>query len=353
MHDEHSNYMLRCIQLAKLGEGFVAPNPLVGAVLVHDNRIIGEGYHKKYGEAHAEVNCIESVTENDKHLIPASTLYVSLEPCAHYGKTPPCADLIVRNKIAKVVIGCVDVFTEVNGKGIEKLKQNGIEVTVGVLEKECRELNKKFFTYQSLQRPYIILKWAQTADNKISGIGDNRLKISKEESDKLVHKWRAEASGILVGTGTAQLDDPQLTNRLWSGNSPVRLVIDLDLKLSNDLKIFKSDAPTVIFNLQKNSPEFSEPLNNQVYYYKISVREKLIEEILKACYDLKVESILIEGGQKTLQAFIDKNFWDEANIITNTKLLVGNGLNAPELSNAQLQKQFSLSDDLISLYKRV
>jgi diaminohydroxyphosphoribosylaminopyrimidine deaminase/5-amino-6-(5-phosphoribosylamino)uracil reductase len=345
--------MLRCIQLAKLGEGFVAPNPLVGAVLVHDNRIIGEGYHKKYGEAHAEVNCIESVTENDKHLIPASTLYVSLEPCAHYGKTPPCADLIVRNNISKTVIGCVDVFTEVNGKGIEKLKQNGIEVTVGVLEKECRELNKKFFTYQSLQRPYIILKWAQTADSKIAGIGDKRLKISNEESDKLVHKWRAEAAGILVGTGTAQLDDPQLTNRLWSGNSPVRLVIDLDLKLSNDLKIYKNDAPTVIFNLQKNSAEFPEPLNNLVYYYKITAREKLAEEILKACYDLKIQSILIEGGQKTLQTFIDKNFWDEANIITNTKLFVGKGLHAPELTNAQLQKQFSLSDDLISIYKRV
>ena len=330
MHDEHINYMLRCIQLAKLGEGFVAPNPMVGAVLAHDKKIIGEGYHKKYGEAHAEVNCINSVKESDKHLIPASTLYVSLEPCAHYGKTPPCADLIIRNKIQKVVIGCVDVFTEVNGKGIEKLKQNDIEVIVGVLEKECRELNKKFFTYQSLQRPYIILKWAQTADNKIAGIGDKRLKISNEESDKLVHKWRSEVAGILIGTNTAQLDNPQLTNRLWSGNSPVRLVIDLDLKLSNDLKIFNGDAPTVIFNLHKNSPEFYEPLSNQVYYCKISAREKMIEEILKACYDLKIQSILIEGGQKTLQTFIDKNFWDEANIITNTKMFIGDGLYCTE-----------------------
>ena len=353
MHEEHIDFMKRCIQLAKLGAGHVSPNPMVGAVLVHNKKIIGEGYHKKYGEAHAEVNCINSVKQANKNLIRESVLYVSLEPCAHYGKTPPCTDLIIRNKIQKVVIGCKDVYTKVNGKGIEKLKQNGTDVTVGVLENECKNLNKAFFTFQSLQRPYIILKWAQTADNKIAGTENKRLLISGEIANKLVHKWRAEAAGILIGTNTAKIDNPELTNRLWSGNSPVRLIIDLDLQLSQDLKIFKNDAPTIIFNLRKESPEFHEPLKNQVYYYQISDRDKTIEEILKACYELKVQSILIEGGKKLLQSFIDKNLWDEARIITNTKMFIGNGLAAPELNDGQLQEQFSLGDDLISTYKKV
>jgi diaminohydroxyphosphoribosylaminopyrimidine deaminase / 5-amino-6-(5-phosphoribosylamino)uracil reductase len=353
MHEEHIDFMKRCIQLAKLGEGHVSPNPMVGAVLVHNNRIIGEGYHEIYGEAHAEVNCINSVKQADKNLIRESVLYVSLEPCSHYGKTPPCADLVIRNKIPRVVIGCKDVFTEVNGKGIERLKQNGIDVTVDVLENECKNLNKAFFTFQSLQRPYVILKWAQTADNKIANTGNKRLLISEEITTKLVHKWRAETTGILIGTNTAKTDNPKLTNRLWSGNSPVRLIIDLDLQLSQNSKIFKNDAPTIIFNLQKKSPEFHEPLKNEVYYYQISDRDKTIEEILKACYELKIQSILIEGGKKLLQSFIDKNLWDEARIIINTKMFIGNGLAAPKLNNVQIQKQFSLGNDLISIYKRV
>ena len=351
MHEEHIDFMKRCIQLAKLGAGHVSPNPMVGAVLVHNNRIIGEGYHKKYGEAHAEVNCINSVKQANKNLIKESVLYVSLEPCVHYGKTPPCADLIIHNKIPKIVIGCKDVYTEVNGKGIEKLKQNGIDVTVGVLENECKNLNKAFFTFQSLQRPYIILKWAQTADSKIADTSNNRLIISGKIANKLVHKWRAEATGILIGTNTAKNDNPELTNRLWNGNSPVRLIIDLHLRLSHDLKIFKNDAPTIIFNLQKKSPEFPEPLKNQVYYYQICDRNKTIEEILKACYKLKIQSILIEGGKKLLQSFIDKNLWDEARIITSTKMFIGKGLESPGFSNKNLIRDFSLGDDLISVYK--
>lgn len=353
MHKEDRRYMLRCLQLAKLGSGYVAPNPMVGAVLVHNDKIIGEGYHKKYGEAHAEVNCIDSVKAHEKHLIPQAVLYVSLEPCVHYGKTPPCTDLIIRNKIKKVVIGCIDSYTEVSGKGIEKLKQNGTDVTVGVLEDECRNLNNKFFIYQSLQRPYIILKWAQTADNKIGAIRNNRLLISGKNANKLVHKWRSETAGILIGTNTAKLDDPELTNRLWNGNSPVRLIIDLDLKFSSDLKIFKNNATTIVFNLQKNSPEIHEPLNKQVYYYQVSAREKIIEEVLRACYELKIQSVLVEGGRKTLQSFIGKNLWDEARIITNTKMFVGEGLPAPQLINAQIQNEFFLEDDLVANYKRV
>ena len=350
MYEEHTYFIKRCIQLAQLGAGHVSPNPMVGAVLVHNNRIIGEGYHEKYGEAHAEANCINSVNQAYKNL-EKSVLYVSLEPCVHYGKTPPCTDLIIRNKIPKVVIGCKDVYTEVNGKGIEKLKQNGIDVIVGVLENECKNLNKAFFTSQSLQRPYLILKWAQTADGKIAGTSNNRLLISGEIANRLVHKWRAETAGILIGTNTAETDNPELTNRLWNGNSPMRLIIDLDLRLSHDLKIFKNDAPTIIFNLQKKSSEFHDPLEAQVYYYQISDRDKTIEEILKACYELKIQSILIEGGRKLLQSFIDKNLWDEARIITNTKMFIGEGLESPGFWNKNLIRDFSLGDYLISVYK--
>ncbi|MGC4038923.1 MAG: bifunctional diaminohydroxyphosphoribosylaminopyrimidine deaminase/5-amino-6-(5-phosphoribosylamino)uracil reductase RibD [Chitinophagaceae bacterium] len=248
----HEKYMQRCLQLAALGAGFVAPNPMVGAVLVYNNRIIGEGWHQKYGEAHAEVNCINSVIQEDKQFISSSVLYVSLEPCAHHGKTPPCADLIIRDKIPKVVIGCRDPFKEVDGKGIEKLKQAGVEVVLNVLEKECTELNKRFFTFYTKHRPYIILKWAQTNDLRISSGNDERLLISNEFSNRLVHKWRSEEAAILVGTNTAMSDDPELTTRLWSGPSPVRLVIDMELKLPLSLKIFNNSSRTIVFNKIKH-----------------------------------------------------------------------------------------------------
>lgn len=351
MHHEHEGYMRRCIELAKSGAGHVAPNPMVGAVLVHDNRIIGEGYHKKYGEAHAEVNCINSVKSSDKHLIKKSVLYVSLEPCAHYGKTPPCADLIIHNEIPKVVIGCKDVYAKVNGKGIEKLKQNDIEVTVGVLESDCKALNKRFFTFYRLQRPYIVLKWAQTLDNKIADDINNRLLISNNLSNKIVHKWRSLEAAIMIGTNTALHDDPELTNRLWNGNSPIRLIVDMHLRMPSDLKIFNNNAPTIIFNLYKNEPEPSESLKNKVYYYKIENRNKSIYEILTICFRLKIQSILVEGGKKLLQSFIDENLWDEARIITNTKMLIGKGLSAPELKNAKLTSHYKLADDQLDYYK--
>lgn len=231
-------YMQRCLQLAQLAAGHTAPNPMVGAVLVHDGVIIGEGYHKQYGGPHAEVNCINSVAEEHKHLIPSSFIYVSLEPCAHYGKTPPCADLIIRNKIPKVVVGCRDPFKQVDGKGIEKLVNAGIDVTVGVLEKECRQVNRRFFTFHTQHRPYVLLKWAQTGDGKIASYSEERLLISNDISNKLVHKWRSEEAAILVGTNTALMDNPSLTNRLWSGKSPIRLVIDMDLRLPKHLQLF-------------------------------------------------------------------------------------------------------------------
>lgn len=340
--------MHRCLQLAAMGAGFVAPNPMVGAVLVHEDRIIGEGYHMQYGQAHAEVNCINSVSAEDQHLIPCSRIYVSLEPCAHYGKTPPCADLIIAKKIPHVVVGCRDPFKQVDGKGIERLQQAGIDVTVGILEKDCMELNKRFFTFHIKQRPYIILKWAQTANKKIAASpkpspkeramksGVERLLITNDLTNKLVHKWRSEEAGILVGTNTALLDDPELTNRLWSGKSPARLVIDKNLRLPNHLKIFNQQQPTIIFNSTKHEvkPNLTLfPLGRDG------------DGLLNACYQNNIQSILVEGGAKLLQSLIDENLWDEARIITNESLVIEQGLSAPELdSNNIIQTEHILTD---------
>jgi diaminohydroxyphosphoribosylaminopyrimidine deaminase/5-amino-6-(5-phosphoribosylamino)uracil reductase len=329
MLQQDEQYMQRCLQLAKSRAGYVAPNPMVGAVLVYENRIIGEGYHKKYGESHAEVNCIASVKNDDKHLIERSTLYVSLEPCSHWGKTPPCSDLIIKNKIPKVVIGCRDIFTKVYGKGIEKLKTGGVEVITGVLEKECIELNKRFFTFHTKQRPYIILKWAQSADKKIAANDNKRLIISNELTNRLVHKWRAEEAAILVGPNTIKIDDPLLTNRFWSGKNPVRLVIDKELKLPPGAKVFNKDAATIVFNLHKKTIDVDSELSNEIYYYKIEKDKSLIEQITAACYQLNIQSILVEGGAKLLQSFIDEKLYDEIRIITNENMSAGNGLNAP------------------------
>lgn len=348
MHPLHEDFMFRCLQLAALGAGYVAPNPMVGAVLVYNNKIIGEGYHKIYGKQHAEVNCINSVKQSDVHLIKDAVLYVSLEPCDHFGKTPPCTDLIIRNKIPKVVIGCQDIYSKVTGQGIEKLRNNNVEVVTGVLEKECATLNKRFFTYHLLKRSYIILKWAQTADNKIAYISDKRSLISNKFTNKLVHKWRSEEAGIVIGTNTALKDNPFLTNRLWNGKSPVRLVIDLDLKLAPTLNTFNNDAPTVIFNLHKHDSAIPGFLSNQVYYYQLE-KTKIVQQILAACYTLNIQSIIVEGGQKLLQSFIDENFWDEARIITNQKLFIWEGLSAPKLLNAELKYQELYGDDVISI----
>lgn len=222
-------YMQRCLELAAMGAGQVAPNPMVGAVLVHQGRIIGEGYHRQYGQAHAEVNCVNSVAEEERSLIPLATMYVSLEPCAHHGKTPPCADLIVAQGIKQVVIGCMDTFSAVAGKGIEKLEKAGIKVETGVLEAECRQINRRFFTFHEQQRPYIVLKWAQSRNGLVAGAGGVPVRISNKYSDRLVHKWRSEEMGILAGTRTAINDNPRLNNRLWTGKDPVRIIIDLSL----------------------------------------------------------------------------------------------------------------------------
>lgn len=337
----HELYMQRCLQLAQLGAGAVAPNPMVGSVLVYNNRIIGEGYHQQYGKAHAEVNCINSIQEANKHLISQSTIYVSLEPCAHFGKTPPCADLIIHNKIPKVVVGCRDPFKEVDGKGIEKLQAAGIDVTVGILEKECKQLNKRFFTFHTKHRPYIILKWAETANHFIGSLKSERLMISSDTTNRLVHKWRSEEAGILVGTNTAKLDNPSLNNRLWSGKQPVRLIIDSTLQLASSLNIFNKNQATILFNHLKNQEE------DNLYYYQLDNKKELLPQIMDACYNQNIQSILVEGGSKTLQTFIDSNLWDEARVISNTKLTIANGIPSPTLKNARVVDKMMIGEERI------
>jgi diaminohydroxyphosphoribosylaminopyrimidine deaminase/5-amino-6-(5-phosphoribosylamino)uracil reductase len=338
--------MRRCIELATLGAGNVAPNPMVGAVLVHNGQIIGEGYHKAYGGPHAEVNCIASVTEKNKHLIPDASIYVSLEPCAHYGKTPPCADLIIREKIKKVYVGTRDPFVEVNGKGIEKLSAAGIEVTSGILETECKDLNKRFFTFHTKHRPYIILKWAQTADHKIGNAGNNRLIITNEFTDRIVHRWRSEEAGIMAGTNTVMLDDPQLTNRLWHGHSPVRVIVDMDLRLPSSLHVFDGSVKTIVFNALKHEE------NDNLFFYQVTRDVNLVHQVVNGLYQMKILSVMIEGGARLIQSFIDEGMWDEARVITNSKLISKEpAIASPILTDSRLVDEEMISDDLIRIFK--
>ena len=313
-------FMKRCLELAQKGAGLVSPNPMVGSVIVYEGEIIGEGFHQEYGEGHAEVNAINSV--NDKSLLNKSTLYVNLEPCAHFGKTPPCANLIIENKIPKVVIGCVDSSSEVSGKGIEKMKNAGIEVIVGILEKKSRVLNKRFFTFHEKNRPYVILKWAESKDGFIAPKNQTKpFWMTSSESKKLVHKWRAEEDAILVGRTTAEKDNPSLTVREVQGGNPIRIVIDKELKLSSDLNVFDSDVKTIIFNAIK-----SEETDLNVFIK--TDFNNLVLNILKELYKQNIQSVIIEGGSKTLQSFIDENTWDEARIFT-TNIKLENGVKSP------------------------
>ncbi|MEP7108896.1 MAG: bifunctional diaminohydroxyphosphoribosylaminopyrimidine deaminase/5-amino-6-(5-phosphoribosylamino)uracil reductase RibD [Ferruginibacter sp.] len=337
--------MHRCLQLAKMGAGMVAPNPMVGSVLVYNDRIIGEGYHRQYGQAHAEVNCIEMVAEENKHLVEESTLYVSLEPCAHFGKTPPCTDLIIEKNIPSVVVACRDSYLMVNGKGIQKLKAAGIEVTTPVLEEEALELNKRFFTFHTQHRPYVILKWAQTANAKIANADYSRLLISNEITNREVHKWRSSEAAILVGTTTASRDDPSLTTRLWPGSNPLRLVIDKDLKLPPSLHLFDGTVKTIVFNAVQHEME------GPVLYYYISAGRSFIAQILEALYQLNIQSVIVEGGTKLLQSFIDENYWDEARVITNTELEIPAGIQAPLLFNAEKLSVEKILTDTIHCYR--
>lgn len=315
-------YIRRCIQLARNGMCNAAPNPMVGAVIVHNDRIIGEGYHARCGEGHAEVNAIRSV--KDESLLQESTIYVSLEPCSHYGKTPPCADLIIRKGIPRVVVGCVDPFSLVSGRGIQKLKDAGIDVKVGVLEAECRQLIKRFVTFNTQQRPYITLKWAESADGfiDINREEGQPVVLSTPITSMYVHKQRAEHHAILVGRRTALLDNPSLTTRNWYGKNPVRLVIDKELTLPTSLKLFDGSAPTWIFTAQDKAS------TSQVIYFKLDFSRSILPQILQKLYENKLQALLVEGGSQLLQSFIDEGLWDEIYTEHSAKVLE-NGVKEP------------------------
>ena len=337
--------MERCLQLAELGAGYTAPNPMVGAILVHDGRIIGEGYHQIYGDAHAEVNCLESVKNEDHALIPDSTLFVSLEPCVHHGKTPPCTDLILREKIKQVVIGCRDPFIEVNGKGIEKLLANGVQVEFPFLEALSKLKNRRFFTFHQKKRPWIILKWAQSLNQKMAAKPGIRAQISNDYSNRLVHKWRSEEAGILIGTNTALLDNPELTTRLWQGKNPVRIVIDRKLRLPDSLKIFDGTKHTVVLN------ETTDLSAGNILFKKIDYGIQAIPAILSALHDLNILSVLVEGGASLLQSFVDAGTWDEIRVITNRELIIPEGISAPDFSNATLLRSEKFDGDTVDYYE--
>lgn len=336
-------YMERCLQLAGNAAGYTSPNPLVGSVVVHNGRIIGEGWHHRAGEPHAEVNAINSVA--DPSLLSESTIYVSLEPCAHYGKTPPCADLIIRHKIPKVVIGCRDPFEAVDGKGIEKLEQAGIEVTVGVLEDECRFLNRFFFTYHLRKRPYIILKWAQSQDGFLDKKRERGKKginwITSKPTKTLVHKWRHEVDAILVGSNTVINDDPELTVRLVSGKSPTRLVVDPLGETPANAKVYNDTASTIAF-MHKPNPQLPQRVRT------ITLSDDVIPSVISTCYEHQVQSLLIEGGAHTLHQFINAGMWDEARVLTGSPHF-GEGLKAPTL-NVLPAKKHTLGSDQLTLY---
>lgn len=337
--------MQRCLQLAAQGAGRVVPNPMVGAVLLYEDVIIGEGYHQQYGQSHAEVNCINSVSGANRHLIQKSTLYVSLEPCTHFGKTPPCADLVIAQQIPRVVIGCRDSYKEVDGKGIEKLRAAGISVTLPVLEEEAKWINRRFFTFHEKRRPYIILKWAQSNDHKIAHSDRSRVLISNEYSNRLVHKWRSEEAAIMVGTNTALYDNPALTNRYWNGSHPVRIVLDRELKIPATHQLLSGAVKTFVFNHHKQEEKDS------IIYRKISRAGSVLQQVLQQLLVMNIQSVLVEGGTQLLQSFIEEDCWDEARLITNEGLVIGEGISAPVLRNHSLITTATFVTDRIHYYK--
>ena len=319
-------YIARCIQLAKNGLCNAAPNPMVGAVIVHNDTIIGEGYHIRCGEAHAEVNAVRSV--KDKSLLKESTIYVSLEPCSHHGKTPPCADLIINKGIPRVVVGCQDPFSLVAGRGIAKLREAGIEVKVGVLEEECRQLIRRFVTFNTLRRPFITLKWAESADGFIDlhRTEGHPYIFSSPLSSMLVHKRRAEHSAILVGRRTALLDNPSLTTRNWYGKNPVRMVIDKDLTLPKHLALFDGSVRTLVFTQREDTSN-----RPNVEHIRLDFKIDILPQIMEVLYKEKLQSLMVEGGSILLQSFIDAGCWDEA-YIEQSDAHLKDGVKAPSFS---------------------
>lgn len=337
--------MARCLSLARLGEGAVAPNPMVGAVLVHADKIIGEGCHMQYGGPHAEVNCINSVAAANLQLLQDATMYVSLEPCAHFGKTPPCADLIIRHGIKKVVIACRDSYEEVNGKGVQKLQAAGVDVTLGVLEQQAIELNKKFFCFHNNKRPYVFLKWAATLDGFVAGKSGGRLAISNEFTNRFTHRLRVTEDAIMVGTTTALTDDPVLTPRYWPGRPPLRIVADRQLKLPAELRMFTDGLPTLLLN------EIKEESKGALSLVKIPAGESMLTWLMNYLYKSNISSLIVEGGPGLQQSFIEAGIWDEAIAIENTAMTIGDGIKAVSLPVEKLTNEFFIGSDKLYIYR--
>ncbi|HTH54862.1 MAG TPA: bifunctional diaminohydroxyphosphoribosylaminopyrimidine deaminase/5-amino-6-(5-phosphoribosylamino)uracil reductase RibD [Cyclobacteriaceae bacterium] len=329
-------FMQRAMELAKLGVGQVSPNPRVGCVIVHDGKIIGEGWHKKFGESHAEVNAIASV--EDKSLLKESTVYVNLEPCSHFGKTPPCADLLVEHRVKKVVIANLDTNPLVAGNGVKKLTMAGVEVVVGVLEQGGRQLNKRFFTFVEKRRPYIILKWAQTADGFVAQKNFESKWISGDLSRQLVHRWRTEEDAVLVGTKTASHDNPFLTVRDWSGRNPVRIVIDRFLRLNDHLHVFDKSVKTICYNVLKHEE------HKNLFFIRLS-EDNFLGEMVDDLYKQKIQSVTVEGGAQTLLHFIESKLWDEARVFISSRTF-GDGISAPNFHGSLIDERSVGGDSL-------
>jgi diaminohydroxyphosphoribosylaminopyrimidine deaminase/5-amino-6-(5-phosphoribosylamino)uracil reductase len=334
--------MRRALQLARRGGALVRPNPMVGAVLVHQGRIISEGYHHQYGQAHAEADCLNRLPAALRRLLPQSTMYVTLEPCAHYGKTPPCALRLVQEGVGAVVIAHPDPFAGVNGRGIQILEEAGIRVSSGLLQPEAAWLNRRFFTFHTRMRPYIVLKWAQSAQGFMAPPGLSRLQLSNAHSRQLTHRWRTSEAAILVGYRTALADDPQLTARYWAGPQPLRIVLDRGLNLPRSLKIFDDQAHTWVVNEQREGQE------GHIRYLRLPFDRLLQQNLLAALHQARILSLIVEGGAATLEGFISKGLWDEARVFTAAASLT-DGLHAPALPGACLAARFALEDDTLQL----
>lgn len=321
----------------------MSPNPMVGAAVVCGGKIIGEGYHKKYGEAHAEVNAIHSVLKSHrKEILQRSELYVNLEPCAHFGKTSPCSDLIISYKIPRVIIGCRDPFEQVNGKGIEKMESAGITVITGILEKECIDLNKRFFTRIKEQRPYIILKWARTKNGFFAPSGGSQKWISSPEAKRLVHRWRAEEDAVLVGKNTALIDNPQLNVREWKGTDPVRIVIDRKLQLPKRLHLFDQSQKTIVFN------EIKTEITGKIKYLQPDNFDNYLPQMIAyQLYMMDIQSLIVEGGAQTLALFIKAGLWDEARVFTGSEEW-SDGIKSPHL-NAEIAEKLKIGTDTLTI----
>jgi diaminohydroxyphosphoribosylaminopyrimidine deaminase/5-amino-6-(5-phosphoribosylamino)uracil reductase len=337
-------FMQRCIDLALKGNGFVAPNPLVGAVLVYNDEIIGEGFHQKYGSPHAEPNCFDSVVQKNKHLISKSTLYVNLEPCAHWGKTPPCANRIIHEGVKNVIIGSKDPFSEVDGKGVRLLNEAGIACITGILEEKCQWLNRRFFTFHNKKRPYIILKWAETKDKYFAPNPPAKYQITENIAQQYAHLMRHNESAIMVGYTTASIDNPQLNDRFGIEKNPLRIVIDQNLQLPTTHNIYNNTAQTWIINSQRNN------ITSSTSFIQVDFQKPIIDQIINLLYEHQIQSIIIEGGAHLLNQFIDQNLWDEAVVFQGSRRL-NTGIQAPSINHYKHTFNYRLGKDNLIIFE--